>query len=95
MLVRDCLAHDGHRAPIQLVDRRWSNRYLMKTINELDVSLFNIFLYYRGCVSRPRIMSGFQKIRDFGPSATVVSYAYFQVKYYIFYTIFYCQTMLY
>ncbi|XP_026477069.1 uncharacterized protein LOC113383032 [Ctenocephalides felis] len=53
MLVRDCLAHDGHRAPIQLVDRR-------------------------GCVSRPRIMSGFQKIRDFGPSATVVSYAYFQ-----------------
>ena len=53
MLVRNCVAHDGKRAPIQLVD-------------EL------------GCVTRPKIMSTFQKIKNFGSSASVVSYAYFQ-----------------
>ena len=53
MLVRNCVAHDGKRAPIQLVD-------------EL------------GCVTRPKIMSKFQKIKNFGSSASVVSYAYFQ-----------------
>ena len=53
MLVRNCVAHDGKRTPIQLVD-------------EL------------GCIQRPKIMSGFQKIKNFGASATVVSYAYFQ-----------------
>jgi len=53
MLVRNCVAHDGKRAPIQLVD-------------EL------------GCVTRPKIMSNFQKIKNFGSSASVVSYAYFQ-----------------
>ena len=53
MLVRNCVAHDGKRAPIQLVD-------------EL------------GCVTRPKIMSSFQKIKNFGSSASVVSYAYFQ-----------------
>ena len=31
-----------------------------------------------GCITRPKIMSRFQKIKNFGPSATVVSYAYFQ-----------------
>ena len=55
MLVRNCVAHDGLRAPIQLVDQY-------------------------GCVTRPKIMSRFQKVRNFGPSASVVSYAYFQVK---------------
>ncbi|XP_012275300.1 uncharacterized protein LOC105696977 isoform X2 [Orussus abietinus] len=53
MLVRNCVAHDGKRAPIQLVDQR-------------------------GCVVRPKIMSRFQKIKNFGPSASVVSFAYFQ-----------------
>ena len=53
MLVRNCVAHDGKRAPIQLVD-------------EL------------GCVTRTKIMSKFQKIKNFGSSASVVSYAYFQ-----------------
>lgn len=53
MLVRDCVAHDGKHAPIQLVD---------------DF----------GCVTRPKIMSQFQKVKNFGSSATVVSYAYFQ-----------------
>ncbi|XP_063218748.1 uncharacterized protein LOC134529010 [Bacillus rossius redtenbacheri] len=53
MLVRNCVAHDGKRAPIQLVDQY-------------------------GCVVRPKIMSKFQKIKHFGPSASVVSYAYFQ-----------------
>ena len=53
MLVRNCVAHDGLRAPIQLVDQY-------------------------GCVTRPKIMSRFQKVRNFGPSASVVSYAYFQ-----------------
>jgi len=53
MLVRNCVAHDGKRAPIQLVD-------------EL------------GCVTRPKIMSKYQKIKNFGSSASVVSYAYFQ-----------------
>jgi len=53
MLVRNCVAHDGVRAPIQLVDQF-------------------------GCVSRPKIMSRFQKVRNFGQSASVVSYAYFQ-----------------
>jgi len=31
-----------------------------------------------GCVVRPKIMSRFQKVKNFGHSATVVSYAYFQ-----------------
>jgi len=53
MVVRNCVAHDGKRTPIQLV-------------NEL------------GCIIRPKIMSKFQKIKNFGASATVVSYAYFQ-----------------
>lgn len=53
MLVRNCVAHDGKRAPIQLVDQN-------------------------GCVARPKIMSKFQKIKNFGPSASVVSFAYFQ-----------------
>lgn len=53
MLVRNCVAHDGKRAPIQLVD-------------------------HNGCVVRPKIMSKFQKIKNFGPSASVVSFAYFQ-----------------
>jgi len=53
MMVRNCVAHDGKRAPIQLVD---------------DL----------GCVVRPKIMGSFQKISDFGASASVVSYAYFQ-----------------
>lgn len=53
MLVRNCVAHDGKRAPIHLVDQY-------------------------GCVVRPKIMSKFQKIKNFGPSASVVSFAYFQ-----------------
>ncbi|XP_022915077.1 cuticlin-4 [Onthophagus taurus] len=53
MLVRNCVAHDGNRAPIQLVDTN-------------------------GCVVRPKIMSKFQKIKNFGSSASVVSFAYFQ-----------------
>ena len=53
MIVRNCVAHDGKRTPIQLV-------------NEM------------GCVIRPKIMSKFNKIKNFGSSATVVSYAYFQ-----------------
>ncbi|XP_034945306.1 uncharacterized protein [Chelonus insularis] len=53
MLVRNCVAHDGKRAPIQLVDQY-------------------------GCVVRHKIMSRFQKIKNFGPSASVVSFAYFQ-----------------
>lgn len=53
MLVRNCVAHDGRRPPIPLVD---------------DF----------GCVVRPKVMSPFQKVRNFGVSASVVSYAYFQ-----------------
>ena len=53
MVVRNCVAHDGKRTPIQLV-------------NEL------------GCIIRPKIMSKFKKIKNFGSSATVVSYAFFQ-----------------
>lgn len=53
MLVRNCVAHDGKRAPIQLVDRR-------------------------GCVTRPKLMSRFTKIKNFGASASVLSYAHFQ-----------------
>ncbi|KAK8377916.1 hypothetical protein O3P69_014094 [Scylla paramamosain] len=53
MLVRNCMAHDGKRAPIQLVDQR-------------------------GCVSRPKLMSKFTKIKNFGSSASVLSYAHFQ-----------------
>lgn len=53
MLVRNCMAHDGKRAPIQLVDQR-------------------------GCVTRPKIMSKFTKIKNFGASASVLSYAHFQ-----------------
>lgn len=62
MLVRNCVAHDGLRAPIQLVDQY-------------------------GCVTRPKIMSRFQKVRNFGQSASVVSYAYFQVLYTIIFEI--------
>ncbi|CAG0881164.1 unnamed protein product [Darwinula stevensoni] len=54
MLVRNCMAHDGKRAPIQLVDQR-------------------------GCVTRPKLMSRFTKIKNFGASASVLSYAHFQV----------------
>ncbi|KAK8777873.1 hypothetical protein V5799_020784 [Amblyomma americanum] len=53
MLVRNCIAHDGQRAPIELVDSQ-------------------------GCVVRPKLMSRFTKIRNFGSSATVLSYAHFQ-----------------
>lgn len=53
MLVRNCMAHDGKRAPIQLVDQR-------------------------GCVTRPKLMSRFTKIKNFGSSASVLSYAHFQ-----------------
>ena len=53
MLVRNCMAHDGKRAPIQLVDQR-------------------------GCVTRPKLMSPFLKIKNFGASASVLSYAYFK-----------------
>ncbi|XP_075679050.1 uncharacterized protein LOC113798931 isoform X2 [Dermatophagoides pteronyssinus] len=31
-----------------------------------------------GCIVRPKIMSRFQRVKNFGPSATVVSYAYFK-----------------
>uniref|UniRef100_T1IZ21 Very long-chain specific acyl-CoA dehydrogenase, mitochondrial n=1 Tax=Strigamia maritima TaxID=126957 RepID=T1IZ21_STRMM len=53
ILVRNCVAHDGKRPPIQLVDNQ-------------------------GCITRPKVMSPFTKINNFGPSASVVSYAYFQ-----------------
>lgn len=53
MLVRNCMAHDGKRAPIQLVDQQ-------------------------GCVTRPKLMSKFTKIKNFGASASVLSYAHFQ-----------------
>lgn len=53
MLVRNCMAHDGKRAPIQLVDQA-------------------------GCVTRPKLMSKFNKIKNFGASASVLSYAHFQ-----------------
>ncbi len=48
------MAHDGKRAPIQLVDQK-------------------------GCVTRPKLMSKFSKIKNFGASASVLSYAHFQV----------------
>lgn len=47
------MAHDGKRAPIQLVDQR-------------------------GCVTRPKLMSKFTKIKNFGSSASVLSYCHFQ-----------------
>jgi len=53
MMVRNCMAHDGKRAPIQLVDQK-------------------------GCVTRPKLMSKFTKIKNFGASASVLSYAHFQ-----------------
>ncbi|XP_066146651.1 uncharacterized protein dy [Euwallacea fornicatus] len=53
MLVRNCMAHDGKRAPIQLVDQK-------------------------GCVTRPKLVSRFTKIKNFGASASVLSYAHFQ-----------------
>ena len=53
MLVRNCMAHDGKRAPIQLVDQG-------------------------GCVTRPKLMSRFTKIKNIGSSASVLSYAHFQ-----------------
>merc|ERR1711899_145972 len=53
MPVRNCMAHDGKRAPIQLVDQK-------------------------GCVTRPKLMSKFTKIKNFGASASVLSYAHFQ-----------------
>ena len=54
MMVRNCVAHDGTRAPIQLVDEK-------------------------GCVSRPKIMSPFRKMKNFDSTANVLSFAYFQV----------------
>ncbi|KPM10573.1 NADH dehydrogenase 1 alpha subcomplex subunit 9 [Sarcoptes scabiei] len=53
MLVRNCVAHDGKRAPIELVDTN-------------------------GCIVRNKLMSRFTKIKNFGSSASVLSYAHFQ-----------------
>lgn len=53
MLVRNCVAHDGKRAPIELVDAN-------------------------GCIVRSKLMSKFTKIKNFGSSASVLSYAHFQ-----------------
>ncbi|KAI2807049.1 hypothetical protein BLOT_009011 [Blomia tropicalis] len=53
MLVRNCVAHDGKRAPIELVDAN-------------------------GCIVRSKLMSRFTKIKNFGSSASVLSYAHFQ-----------------
>jgi len=53
MLVRNCVAHDGKRAPIELVDTH-------------------------GCIVRSKLMSRFTKIKNFGSSASVLSYAHFQ-----------------
>lgn len=53
MLVRNCIAHDSKRAPIELVD---SN----------------------GCIMRPKLMTKFTKIKNFGSSASVLSYTHFQ-----------------
>lgn len=53
MLVRNCVAHDGKRAPIELVDTN-------------------------GCIVRNKLMSKFTKIKNFGSSASVLSYAHFQ-----------------
>lgn len=53
MMVRNCVAHDGSRAPIQLVDEK-------------------------GCVTRPKIMSPFKKVKNFDATANVLAYAYFQ-----------------
>ncbi len=53
MLVRNCIAHDGKRAPIELVDGN-------------------------GCIVRSKLMSKFTKIKNFGSSASVLSYAHFQ-----------------
>ena len=53
MMVRNCVAHDGQRAPIQLVDER-------------------------GCVTRPKIMSPFKKVKNFDATANVLAFAYFQ-----------------
>ena len=47
------MAHDGTRAPIQLVDEK-------------------------GCVTRPKIMSPFKKVKNFDATANVLAYAYFQ-----------------
>ena len=51
--MRNCVAHDGTRAPIQLVDEK-------------------------GCVTRPKIMSPFKKVKNFDATANVLAYAYFQ-----------------
>lgn len=53
MLVRNCIAHDGKRAPIELVDGN-------------------------GCIVRSKLMTKFTKIRNFGSSASVLSYTHFQ-----------------
>ncbi|GAB6029255.1 hypothetical protein CHUAL_005022 [Chamberlinius hualienensis] len=53
MLVRSCVAHDGKRNPIELVDDQ-------------------------GCIVRPKLMSKFTKIKNFGASASVLSYAHLQ-----------------
>ncbi|XP_046918322.2 uncharacterized protein LOC124498589 isoform X2 [Dermatophagoides farinae] len=53
MLVRNCIAHDGKRSPIELVDGN-------------------------GCIVRPKLMTKFTKIKNFGSSASVLAYTHFQ-----------------
>ncbi|GFY40037.1 ZP domain-containing protein [Trichonephila inaurata madagascariensis] len=53
MMVRNCIAHDGKRAPIELVDSQ-------------------------GCIVRPKLMSRFTKVKNFGSSASVLAFAHFQ-----------------
>lgn len=53
MMVRNCIAHDGKRAPIELVDSQ-------------------------GCIVRPKLMSRFTKVKNFGSTASVLAFAHFQ-----------------
>lgn len=53
MMVRNCIAHDKKRAPIELVDSQ-------------------------GCIVRPKLMSRFTKVKNFGSSASVLAFAHFQ-----------------
>jgi hypothetical protein len=53
-----------------------------------DVSSVNVVKLTdeQGCVLRPKLIGAFQKTRNTGASgASIIAYAFFQVKYIIFY----------
>lgn len=56
--------------------KRKENQIFFTIIKEDILQIFSVD--QRGCITRPKLMSRFTKIKNFGASASVLSYAHFQ-----------------